>query len=193
MPIVPVQQLLDLNGGGGLPMKDYKAHVDRVERINAWKKKAWLDFCKMVMEEDKRYSLLPLTDYYNNMKETGMLSRLSRASGVFSGFCLRRDGTLQDVYIIPHEPNLGLVINAGSKYTGMNLTGFPSKALVWPTLRMADDLERQFIREVSIEANKHSTQLPTKPSKRRTNAKSTPRTTKHDDSDKLSSDTESNG
>lgn len=171
----------------------YAKQQEHREKINAWKKKSWMEFCKMVMDTDKRYSLLPMTDYDNAMKHEGMPMRMNKANGVFSNFCLRREGSLQDVYIVPHEPNLGLMVNAGSKYINMIMTGFPSKSLVWPVIRIADDMERQFVREVTIEANKRNTQVISKPKVRGRNAKSTRSATKHNDSDKLSTSEESNG
>lgn len=125
---------------------------DKAEKIKQWKKKSWLDFCKMVMEQDKRYTLMPLSDY--SMAQGGQGSLLARANGIFSNMCLRRDGEMADVYIVPLDPNLGITIDAGSKYQRMQFSGFPAKSLVWPVLRMADELERQYTREVVIQKNK---------------------------------------
>lgn len=124
----------------------------RREAISKWKKTSWLEFCKEVMIADPRFTIQPYTDYYNapyTVKE----------GGTFGQMCLRRDGVLADVYILPPDPNLGFVVEAGSKYTKLSLHGFPSKAMVWPVTRASDELERQFTREVMIEATKHGTTL----------------------------------
>jgi hypothetical protein len=147
-----------LSGQGTTIAKSRKAREELKEKIGNWKKKAWLDFCKLLMEEDKRYTLMPLSDYNNKQHNSGMAIRVQNAEGVFSNFCLTRTGELSDVYILPSDPMLGILIDAGSKYSKLTLQSFPSKAMVWPILRIADDLERQYTREVSIESNKHKPQ-----------------------------------
>lgn len=175
----------------------YEKNQEKREKIEAWKRKTWLEFCKMVMDADKRYSLLPLVDYNTAKGASGMLSRTIRAQGVFGNMCLRRDGAMQDIYIVPNEPQLGVLIDAGSKYTQMSMTGYPSKSLVWPIIRIADDLERQYTREVTIEANKHNTPVKVEKvkvtRKRRVHVTTSNSPIVNDDSNELSTDQESNG
>lgn len=130
--------------------KEYK------ERIETWKKKSWHEFCKLVMDTDTRYTLMPLVDYNKRHSNDSMIQRLQNADGVFSNFCLTRTGEKSDIYILPSDPHLGILIDAGSKYSRMTLNSYPSKALVWPVLRIADELERQYIREVTIETEMQS-------------------------------------
>lgn len=125
---------------------------EKREKVNAWKKKAWLDFCKEVILADNRFSLMPYADYYNCPGE-------AKDGGVFGTMCLVRTGTLCDIYILPPEPNLGFKLEGGSKYTHVSFNGYPSKAMVYPLTKMSDEVERQFIREVSIEATKHGMKL----------------------------------
>lgn len=159
--------------------KSRKAREELKEKIGNWKKKAWLDFCKLIMEEDKRYTLMPLADYNAKVGNSGMVSRVQNAEGVFSNFCLTRTGELSDIYILPQDPMLGVIIDGGSKYSKLQLQAFPSKGMVWPVLRIADELERQYTREVSIEANKHGN------STGRTYAKRNSGTDSNGDTDKL--------
>lgn len=179
--VTPIQMELTDN-------PEFTKNQERMEKIKQWKRKSWLDFCKLVMEQDKRYTLLPLSDYSKLMHSQQL--GLARANGIFGNMCLRRDGERSDIYIVPLDPNLGIAIDAGSKFTKMTLSGFPSRSLVWPVLRIADDLERQFTREVMIEANKHNTfAKPSSEKKtraRRTNGKSsTSSSVGHNDSDQL--------
>jgi len=136
-------------------MKSRKSREELREKIDNWKKKAWFDFCKLVMYADKRYTLMPLSDYNNKTGKNSMLSRTQNADGIFSNFCLTRTGTLTDIYILPCDPMLGINIDAGSTYSKATVTSFPSQGMVIPTLCIADELERQYIKEVSIESNKH--------------------------------------
>lgn len=147
MPYIPAQLTL------GLGDMNEKAEELR-ERKTAWKKKSWNEFCKLVMEADKRFTILPLSDYHARVKASGMDIRVTRAEGLFSNFCLRREGTLTDVFILPNEPALGIRIDTGSKFITGQLTCFPSKTLVWVAIRMADEFERQYVREVTVQANK---------------------------------------
>lgn len=135
--------------------KARQARAEAKEKIGEWKKKAWLDFCKLVMAADVRYTLLPLTDYNLRTGNNTMVSRVQNADGVFSNFCLTRTGEIADIYLLPSDPYLGVLIDSGSKYGKATIQGFPSKAMVWPVLRIADELDRQYAREVSIESNKH--------------------------------------
>lgn len=134
-----------------------KSREELKEKIGNWKKKAWLDFCKLLMAEDKRYTLMPLTDYNSKAGTNTMMNRVQNADGVFANFCLTRTGEMSDIYLLPCDPILGVKIDAGSKYSTATIQGFPSKAMVWPIIRIADELERQYVREVSIEATKHGT------------------------------------
>lgn len=135
---------------GVLPTTD-----ERIQKIHAWEKQTWLDFCKMVMESDKRFTILPMFMFI----EGNPMTCLTNDEGVFGRQCLKRDGILADVYIIPMERGLGMEIKAGSKYTSMRFNGFPSKTMLWPVLKIADELERQFVREVAIESSKHGNTL----------------------------------
>lgn len=110
--------------------------TDLQERLEKWKKKSWLEFCKAVMQQDGRYSVEAYGD-------------------IFGSLSLRRDGTFCDVHIHPHTPQLGVYIEAGSKFAKTAMACFPSMAMVGPVLKIADELERQFVREVKIEENKH--------------------------------------
>jgi len=134
----------------------HKARAEMREKINKFKRKAWLDFCKFVMTEDSRYTLMSITDYNNKMGNSQTINRVQSAEGVFSNFCLTRTGELADVYLLPCEPTMGISIDVGSKYNSGTLQSFPSKAMVWPVIRIADELERQFVREISIESKKHT-------------------------------------
>ncbi len=160
--------------------KSRKAREELKEKITTWKKKAWLDYCKLLMDEDKRYTLMPLADYNARTGNNSMLTRVQNADGVFSNFCLTRTGEMTDIYILPCDPMLGITIDAGSKYAKATIQGFPSKAMVWPIIRIADELERQYVREVSVEGNKHGS------STGRTYAKRNSSTSSNGDTDKLS-------
>ncbi len=157
------------------------------EKIGNWKKKAWLDYCKLVMEQDSRWTLLPLSDYNTRAGNNGMLARVTSAEGVFSNFCLTRTGVMNDIYLIPCEPMLGVMIDAGSKYAKCTVTAFPSKGMVWPVLRIADELERQYSREIAIETNKHGSL------KGGTDAKRSSNTDSNGDVDKLSTSDPTDG
>ncbi len=125
------------------------------ESIEKWKKKAWLDFCKLVMESDTRYTLSPISDYFTNRNQSSIATRMQVAGGIFDTLCLTRTGSFVDTYILPNETSLGIKIDCGSKYNSLIVSCYPSKAMVEPILHITNELERQFIREVTIESNKH--------------------------------------
>ncbi len=136
--------------------KTKQAREELKQKTEDWKKKIWIDFCRLVMEADTRYTLMPMTDYNKRMGNHSMTARVANAEGVFSNFCLTRTGELNDVYLLPSDPQLGVLIDAGSKYGKAMIFAFPSKGVLWSVLKLADELERQYVREVKIATNKYS-------------------------------------
>ena len=69
---------------------------------------------------------------------------------------LQREGIYAPVTIEPFDNKYGIYIQAGSKMTKMTIQSYPSNCLAWPSVIIADELERQFTREVEWEMNKNN-------------------------------------
>lgn len=189
--VVPAQMLLNLaNDASKVNNTEYEKNQDRMEKIKQWKRKSWLDFCKELIAQDKRYTLMPLSDYMDTQKGNSIWG-ITKANGVFGNMVLRRDGELNDVYIVPLDPQLGMIVDSGSKFGRMQINGFPARSMVWPVLRIADELERQYTREVTIERNKHTPFAKTVRKGRKLHAQPTDSIPGNNDSNKLSTSAES--
>lgn len=109
---------------------------------NNWKLRDWTKFCKMLMEEDRRFHLVPVKDWYKASID-------DKAFGtVFGPYILRRDGEWGPIDIAPNHSIQGLWIATGCAYLHSTVCGYHSKSLIWPVLRLCSELERQYNRMV---------------------------------------------
>lgn len=113
------------------------------ERVAAWIKKQWIQFCKDVIAKDSRWSLSLESDALQSI--TGETTPHSTLSDVI----LRRDGVYADVMMYPYQHDkMGFIIIAGNKLRYIKLIAKVTPAMVVPSIMMGDELEKQFIEDV---------------------------------------------
>ncbi len=106
------------------------------------------------MKLDTRYSIILMEDYARTHTINGnRRNSLDYNDDTFK-VCLIRDGEYGPVTIIPPCEVYGVVIRAGSIYVHANMNMFPSRNLAWPTIKIADELEIQYSKEVQREKQK---------------------------------------
>jgi hypothetical protein len=141
-----------------------KEHFDKQESWRVKRKKAFVTFIKSVLEQDKRYTLVPFVDQSKEVRWSNSFAS-EDSSNILGTVMLKREGTYTDVVIQPNEPKYGVRVFAGSKMNHGGIQAYPSPSLAWPIISMANELERQFTREVEWEMTKHGQQ--TKVNKKR--------------------------
>jgi hypothetical protein len=130
-----------------------QAYQDVVAKRAEYHKKrrqAFVKFIKPILEQDKRYSIVPYKDSRSKM----CWSRDEQENSILGDVMLKRDGDYAPVLIHPNEPQYGVMISAGSTHTACTIQAYPSPSLAWSVLNIANELERQFVREVEWEMNK---------------------------------------
>lgn len=109
---------------------------------NNWKRKNWNNFCKQVMEVDKRFHLVPIKDWYK-------ASYADIENGtVFGPFYLTMDGDYCPIDVAFLDNTQGLRIETGCSWIKCNIGAYHSKSLVWPVIRICEELNRQYTRMV---------------------------------------------
>jgi hypothetical protein len=135
-----------------------KEHLAKQADWKAKRKKAFVTFMKSVLEQDKRYSVVPMID----TRRVGLYGTgLEDSSNILGDVMIRREGTYANVCIHSNEPKYGIIVNAGSKMNHGGMQGYPSPSLAWSMINLANELERQFTREVEWEMNKHQQKVIT--------------------------------
>lgn len=121
------------------------------------RRQAFVKFIKPILEKDKRYSIVPHVD----VKNRSYFYRDQEANeNILGNVMLQRSGSYAPVTISSAEPKYGIVINAGSIHSESVIISYPSPSLTWSVMNIANELERQYSREVEWEMNKHGMETP---------------------------------
>lgn len=132
-----------------------KLMIEHQQKKEAWRskrKKAFINFIKQVLEKDKRFTITPYSESLSSMWSRSIIT----PPNILGEVMLQREGTYAPVTIEPFDNKYGIYIQAGSRMTRMTILSYPSNCLAWPSVIIADELERQFSREVEWEMNKHN-------------------------------------
>lgn len=130
---------------------------------NNWKRQNWNNFCKQIMEADKRFHLVPIKDWYK-----ASYADVEHGT-VFGPFYLTMDGDYCPIDVAFLDSTQGLRIETGCSWIKCNIGAYHSKSLVWPVIRICEELNRQYTRMVerAIVVQKVNIKLPTNKSKKR--------------------------
>lgn len=131
-----------------------QASVEAKEKKEHARRKAFVMFIKEVLKHDKRYSIVPYEDSRDRTKIQWVPN--STRSGILGSVMLKREGAYADVVIHASEPRYGVIVNAGSSFSSGEVKAYPSSSMAWPIVAIANELERQFTREVEWDMNKHN-------------------------------------
>lgn len=110
--------------------------------LNNWKYKDWSRFCKMVMDTDPRFHLLPIKHWYKASYDDAAFGT------VFGPYILTMDGDYGPIDINFGKQTQGIEIVTGCAYIRTVICAYHSKPLVWPVIRLCEELNRQYSRMV---------------------------------------------
>lgn len=129
---------------------------------NNWRRKNWPTFCKQLMEADNRFHLMPIKDWY-------MAGYSDTQYGtVFGPFYIQMEGDYCPIDVAFIESSQGIRIETGCKCLTAKIGTYHSKSLVWPVIRICEELNRQYTRMVerAIIVNKINTKIQNRPARK---------------------------